>query len=259
MSENVQKTPTKKIDPRGKVAFVTGANRGIGRSIVIALLDNGASKVYAAARDTTTLATLKEQYGDRLIPIELDVTKNETIQRAAEIATDVNILINNAGVLAFGGFFDDDVLNSLETNLNVNVWGLVRVSKAFINTLRKGESNAIVNLSSVAGLANMPMLGTYSASKAAVHSITQGMRGELAQDNIRVLGVYPGPIDTDMAAGFPMEKESPENVANKLIDALKTDVDDVFPDPMAVQSGATYASQPKELERQFGSMVAEAD
>jgi NAD(P)-dependent dehydrogenase (short-subunit alcohol dehydrogenase family) len=244
-----------KIDPRGKVAFVTGSNRGIGRSITVALLENGASKVYAGARDTTTLSSLKQQYGDRLVPIELDVTNEDTISRAAETANDVNILINNAGVLSSGGFFDDGLESSLETNLSVNVWGLVKVSKAFVNTLRNGSSNAIVNLSSVAGLANMPMLGTYSASKAAVHSITQGMRGELAEDDIRVLGVYPGPIDTDMAAGFPMEKATPEYVANQLIDALRTGVDDVFPDPMALQSGATYASEPKQLEKEFGAWV----
>ena len=247
-----------KIDPRGKVAFVSGANRGIGRSITIALLENGASKVYAGARDTTTLATLKQNYGDRLIPIELDVTNDETIRRAAEEANDVNILINNAGVLAAGGFFDEGFESSLETNLNVNVWGVVKVSKAFVNTLRNGASNAIVNVSSVAGLANMPMLDTYSASKAAVHSITQGMRGELAEDGIRVVGLYPGPIDTDMAAGFPMEKESPDHLANQLINALKVGVNDVFPDPMALQAGATYASGPKQLEREFGSWVAEA-
>jgi NAD(P)-dependent dehydrogenase (short-subunit alcohol dehydrogenase family) len=245
-----------KIDPRGKVALVSGANRGIGRAITIALLENGVSKVYAGARNTSTLALLKSEYGDRLVPIELDVTKDDTISRAARIADDVNILINNAGVLVAGGIFDENAQNALETHFNVNVWGLVKLSRAFVRTLKAGERGAIVNVSSVAGLANMPMLSTYSVSKAAVHSITQGMRGELAEENVGVYGVYPGPIDTDMAAGFPMDKESPGHVADQIIMALKNGIGDVFPDPMAIQAGATYESGPKELERQFGSVVA---
>jgi len=246
---------TTNIDLEGKVAFVSGANRGIGRSIAIELLASGVSKVYAGARNPETLSDLKSQYGDRLVPIELDVTKENTISKAAELAHDVDILVNNAGVFATGGIFDKNFTQSLEANLNVNVWGLVKLTNAFISTLKRSDSGAIVNVSSVAGLANMPMAATYSVSKAAVHSISQGMRGELANNNIRVLGVYPGPIDTDMAAGLPMEKESPDYVARQLIQALNNGEDDVFPDPMAAHAGTVYASSPKQLEKEFGVWV----
>jgi len=245
-----------KIDPRGKTAFVTGANRGIGRAITIALLENGAQKVYAGARNPETLSQLKSEYEGRLIPVEIDVTKDDTIRKAAEIADDVNILVNNAGVFATGGIFDANVLESLETNLNVNVWGVVRVANSFIKTLKAGGSGAIVNVASVAGLANMPMAGTYSVSKAAVHSITQGMRAELAGEQIAVFGVYPGPVDTEMAAGLPMEKATPEHVANQIIEALKNGTGDVFPDPMALQTQATYSKAPKEVEMQFGTFLS---
>lgn len=244
------------IDLKGKVAFVSGANRGIGRSIAIALLESGVAKVYAGARNPEKLSNLKSQYGDRLIPVELDVTNDKTISNAAELANDVDILVNNAGVFATGGIFDKNFQQSLETNLNVNVWGIMKLTNAFVSTLKKSNSGAIVNVSSVVGLANMPMAATYSVSKAAVHSISQGMRGELASDNIRVLGLYPGPIDTDMAAGLPMEKESPDYVARRLIDALRNGEDDVFPDPMAVQAGSVYASAPKQLEKEFGVLLA---
>ena len=101
----------------------------------------------------------------------------------------------------------------------------------------------------------MPVIGTYSATKAAVHSITQGMRAELEKDNILVSGVYPGPIDTDMASDFEMDKDSPENVAKNIIDGLKNGTEDIFPDTMSSQLGALYATNPKEVERQFALFV----
>ncbi len=102
----------------------------------------------------------------------------------------------------------------------------------------------------------MPIASTYSVSKAAVHSITQGMRGELAKDNVLVMGVYPGPIDTDMAAGVEVEKDSPENVARNLAEGLMDGVEDMFPDVMSKQIGEFYASNPKAVEQQFGGYGA---
>jgi len=241
-----------KFSVEGKVAFISGANRGIGKAIAIALLEKGARRVYAGARDTRSLNNLMSHYFERLVPVELDVTKEDTIARAAETARDVQILVNNAGVLNVGGFFAKDGEESLKGNLDVNVWGLVKLSRAFIDILKQNQPGAIINISSVAGLGNMPIIGTYSASKSAVHSITQGMRWELAKENIGVMGVYPGPIDTDMAKGFEMEKDSPENVANDIVRALLAGEEDVFPDVMSKQVGKTYATDPKAIERAFG-------
>jgi len=97
----------------------------------------------------------------------------------------------------------------------------------------------------------MPMVATYSVSKAAVHSLTQGMRAELKDSNVLVMGVYPGPIDTDMAKDLPMDKDTPENVAKNIGDGLKEGHEDVFPDVMSAQIGAFYASSPKGVEQQF--------
>ena len=235
----------------GKIALVTGGNRGIGKAIVVELLESGAKKVYAGARDTSALSELQEKYGDKLVPVELDVTKDDTIKAAAQTATDVEILVNNAGVLLWGNFSSGNVVEGLEKNFAVNVYGVAKVTDAFLDVLRSKDSAAIVTVSSVAGLANMPMGLTYSVSKAAVHSMIQGLRGELKDTNILVSGVYPGPIDTDMAKGVEMEKESPENVAKNIIAGIQDGTEDIFPDPMAKQVGQGYASSPKAVEQQF--------
>lgn len=243
------------INPAGKVAVVSGSNRGIGRSITIELLERGAKKVYAGARNTGALKELQDKYGDRLIPVSLDVTDDTSIKAAVEQVEDVDILINNAGVFAVGGIFSDQAYNSLQTNLDVNVWGLVKLSKGLVNQLRKPEETAIVNISSVAGLGNMPMAATYSVSKAAVHSVTQGMRGELANTNTLIMGVYPGPIDTDMAKDIPMDKDTPQNVAQNIIQGLINGEEDIFPDVMSEKIGVFYGSDPKGVEKEFGGFV----
>ncbi len=243
-----------KVSVKGKTALVSGANRGIGKAIAEALLENGANKVYAGARNIASLDELKDKYEGRLVPVELDVTKDESIANAANTASDIDILVNNAGVLAYGNFAQGNVLDSMQTNFDVNVWGLVKLTNAFYNNIKAKESGAIVSISSVAGLANMPAILTYSASKAAVHSIVQGVRGELKDSNILVAGVYPGPIDTDMAKGFDMDKDSPENVANNIIKAMSEGVEDIYPDVMSSQIGQAYTSSPKGVESQFASM-----
>jgi len=146
-------------------------------------------------------------------------------------------------------------LESLQINLDVNLWGLVKLTNAFLGTLRKQDSAAIVSVSSVAGLASMPMGLTYSASKAAVHSVIQGLRGELKDSNILVSGVYPGPIDTEMTKGFEMEKDTPENVAKNVVQGIKDGVEDIFPDPMSKQVGESYASSPKATEEKFSKFI----
>lgn len=242
-----------KINVEGKVAFISGSNRGIGKAIVVEMLESGAKKVYAGARNISSLSALAEKYGERIVPVQLDVTNDESIKNATASLSDVEILINNAGVLAPGGFTTPDALDNLMSHLSVNVFGLVKLTNALVDSIKSKESGAIVNVSSVAGLGNMPMLGTYSASKAIVHSITQSVRGELANDNILVAGVYPGPIDTDMAKGFEMEKDSPENVAKNIVASLANGEEDIFPDVMSTQVGAGYASSPKGIEKEFAA------
>ncbi|HED06672.1 MAG TPA: SDR family NAD(P)-dependent oxidoreductase [Ignavibacteria bacterium] len=244
-----------KINPEGKTVFISGSNRGIGKAIAVELLEQGAKKVYAGARNTSSLDDLKVKYGDKLVPVELDVTDDNSINEAAAQIKDVDILVNNAGVFATGGIFSEQAFDSLDTNLKVNLWGVIKLTNAVIEQLKQPKETAIINISSVAGLANMPMAATYSVSKSALHSLTQGMRGELVNSNVLVMGVYPGPIDTDMAKGLPMEKDSPENVAKNIVKGLIEGKDDVYPDVMSTQVGALYAEDPKSVEDNFGKYV----
>jgi len=243
----------KKMQIDGKVAFVSGSNRGIGKAVTIALLEHGAKKVYAGARDITKLDSLKSCYGERLVPVVLDVTNDHSINQAASLAKDVEILINNAGIFSVGNFLNGNLLESLHTNFEVNVWGLVKLTHAFLETLREKDTAAIACVSSIIGLASMPMGLTYCASKAAVHSVIQGLRGELNDSNILVSGVYPGPIDTDMTKELEMDKDSPENVAENIIKGLIAGDEDIFPDSMSSEVGKAYFESPKSVEKQFSA------
>lgn len=245
------------IQIRDSVAFVTGANRGIGAAIARAFLERGVRKVYAAARTPESLDGLVAEFGDRVVPIRLDVTDPEQVTAAAAAAGDVQILVNNAGVAGTPNvLLTDRAAADFERHeFEVNVFGLLAVTRAFAQVLETNGGGAIVNLSSVAGLVNFPMFQTYSASKAAVHSLTQALR--IALQQTLVVGVYPGPIDTDMAEAIPFEKTSPAVVAAEVLDGIESGTEEVFPDYMSREMGSGFLADPKGLERQVQGMAAE--
>ena len=242
----------------GSVALVTGSNRGIGRAIVGALLERGAAKVYAGSRKVEGVADLVSANPGRVVAVELDVTNADHIAKAAELATDVNLLINNAGVAPSMGIpITDPATNPMaRTEFEVNVFGLMNVTQAFAPALNNNGGGAVVNLGSVASLVSFAMAQTYSASKAAVHSVTQALR--IALPNTLTVGVYPGPIDTDMAKELPMDKATPESTAHEILDGVEAGSEDVFPDPMSKEMGGFYLQNPKALEQQVAAMAQEA-
>lgn len=241
----------------GKAALVTGANRGIGRAIVEALLQAGASRVWAGARRVDELVALKAAHGDRLEVLKLDVTREGDIGAAARTATDIALLVNNAGVANMIGTpaTDAEWLKVGRREFDVNFFGSFAVSQAFAPTLARNKG-AIVNLISIAGLVNFPILLSYSASKAALHSLTQGLRAALKGEGIQVFGVYPGPVDTDMAKEIPMDKTPAKDVARAILEGLAAGTEEIFPDPMAKQLGETFLKNPKALEEQVASVPA---
>jgi NAD(P)-dependent dehydrogenase (short-subunit alcohol dehydrogenase family) len=243
---------------RGTIAFVTGANRGIGRALVEALLSRGAQKVYAAARRPETLSDLVAAHGPRVVPVGLDVTDEAQVRAAVASAPDVRLLINNAGAVGHGFQPIDDTkyLAALRDELDVNVVGLHAVTSGFLPTLVREPGSAIVNLSSVAGFVNFGLFPTYSAAKAAVHSLTQAYRMGLSARGVSVHGVYPGPVDTDMATGIPFDKTSPQDVASAILDGVEQGIEDILPDPMSAQMGGGFFESPKALERQVAAMGA---
>ena len=236
------------------VALVTGANRGIGRALTLALIEAGAAKVYAGARDPRLLEPLLPHGSGRIVPLQLDVTKPEQVARAAERAGDTKLLFNNAGVLSSGSFLQSS-REQLEADLAINYFGTLEVTRAFVPVLERASGGAIVNVLTVVSLAAMPALGGYAASKAATWSMTQAFRGELAPRGIPVFAVFPGPIDTDMSRDIPLDKTSPEATARAIVAGVARDQLDIFPDPMSQAVGQTWATDPNELGRQFASFA----
>jgi NAD(P)-dependent dehydrogenase (short-subunit alcohol dehydrogenase family) len=242
---------------KGTTALVTGANRGIGEAIVDALIQAGAAKVYAAARNLKDLTPLSARHGARVVALQLDVTQPAQIAAAVKAAPDVQLLVNNAGYAGhFGGAFTDaQWLTEGRKEMEVNYFSVFALTQAFAPVLANNGGGAIVNIASVASLVNFAMFASYSASKAAVHSLTQATRALLQSRGTRVFGVYPGPIDTRMAAGLPFDKTSPADAARAIIAGIEAGEEEIFPDPMSVNMGAAYQSGPKELERQVAAMA----
>jgi NAD(P)-dependent dehydrogenase (short-subunit alcohol dehydrogenase family) len=251
---------TSSIRIAGSIALVTGANRGIGYALVEALLARGAAKVYATARKLDTLADLVARHSGHVIPLQLDVTKPDEIRAAAAVARDVTLLINNAGVVGKvgGDLTAAGWIAAGRDEFEVNVFGLLSVTQAFTPVLTQRPGSAVVNLGSVAGLVNFPSLTSYSASKAAVHSLTQGIRAHLRPLEIYVAGVYPGPIDTDMAREIPLEKTPPSVAANAILDGLEAGREEIFPDQFARQLGELYERAPKAVEQQYAAAPVRA-
>jgi NAD(P)-dependent dehydrogenase (short-subunit alcohol dehydrogenase family) len=240
----------------GRIALVTGANRGIGRAVVEALLKRGASKIYAAARRPEALADLVAAGEGRVVALRLDITDPSDVQRAVGQAGDVELLVNNAGIVShsFAGFEDALWLDAARQEFETNVIGTLRVSQAFAPVLARHGGGAIVNLVSVAGLVGFPPLITYSSTKAALHSITQTTRALLRSQGTFVAGVYPGPVDTEMAEKFPVEKVTPASAAEAILDGLEQGTEDIYPDPFAIDYGDAYAVNPKALEDRIAAM-----
>jgi NAD(P)-dependent dehydrogenase (short-subunit alcohol dehydrogenase family) len=238
---------------QGAVALVTGANRGIGRALTEALLTRGARKVYATARNPEALGRLGDE---RLVSLKLDVTDADQIRAAAEAASDVELVFSNAGVALARGIGDAALLDQARREMEVNYLGPLQLLHRLAPVLAKNGGGAVINIGSVAGLTNVPFIATYSASKAALHSLTQAARILLEAQGTAVFGVYPGPVDTDMSRELEQPKTSPDAVALAVLDGIEAGEEDIFPDPYAVDFARQFASSPKASELQMAADTA---
>ncbi len=246
---------------KDSVALVTGSNRGIGKAYVESLIQKGAKKVYASMRDVEAFNRNHSSFINECKGVvelmTLDITKEEQVKQATDLASDVNLLINNAGVATYQGLIGSENLEAARKEMEVNYLGTLSMIRAFAPILKNNGGGAIANILSVASLVNFPLLGSYSASKAALYSLTQGVRAELTEQGTLVFGVYPGPIDTDMAAGVPMEKAPPSAIAQGTLEALEKGTEDIFIDPFAVQFEKEYKDKPFSFAKQFAEMLPE--
>lgn len=212
------------MDIKGKTILVTGANRGLGRQFTQALLAAGAAKVYAGARDPQTVTQPGVQ------AVRLDVTDAESIAAAAAALTDVDVVVNNAGIMQPASLLAPADIGAIHQTFDVNVWGLLAITQAFAPVLKRNGGGAVVNVLSVLSWVALPTSGAYSASKAAAWALTNGLRHELRSQGTRVVGVHPAYIDTDMTAGVAAPKSTPEHVVAEVLRALADGRDEVLVD-----------------------------
>ncbi len=240
-------------DIKGKIALVTGANRGIGKAIAEAFLHHGAAGIYAAVRNPDSAAPLIERYGDKVVPVQLDLSEPETIAAASGTAGDVQVVVNNAAVFRASTPLDSDAIDALELGMKINVCGLIRMAQGFAPILKQNGGGAFVQLNSVASLKCSSNFATHCATKAAAYSITQALHELLGQEGIAVLSVHPGLIATDMSDGAALSgtPEPPQLVSEGIVAALKAGDYHLFPDKMARRIENAYHG--------FAVSVIEAD
>ena len=222
---------------KGSTALVTGANRGLGLAYAKALLAAGARKVYAGARDPSTVTLVG------VVPVKLDVTSAEDIAAAVAACGDVDLVINNAGVIGSDGLLNSTGVESLRAILETNLYGVLAVSRAFAPVLAANGGGALVNMLSALSWASLPTSGAYSVSKAAAWSLTNGLRNELREQGTLVVGVHAGYIDTDMVKDVDSPKSRPEDIAQAVLTGIEAGDQEVLADDTSRQVKAGLTQQ----------------
>jgi NAD(P)-dependent dehydrogenase (short-subunit alcohol dehydrogenase family) len=223
---------------RDSVAFVTGANRGIGLAFAQELLAAGARKVYAAARNPERIPL------DGVERVRLDVTNPNAVASVAKEYADVNLLINNAGIALWTGFLAPDSVEAARSEMETNYFGPLFLSRAFAPVLARNGGGAIVNVLSIVSWVAVSSAGTYSASKAAAWALTNWLRTGLREQGTQVLGVHVGPVDTDMTSNLTLPKVTPTDVVRQVLSALEAGREEVLADEMTRQVKAGLSDEP---------------
>ncbi|RTL69593.1 MAG: SDR family NAD(P)-dependent oxidoreductase [Pseudonocardiaceae bacterium] len=230
----------------GSTVLVTGANRGIGAEFVRGLRERGAAKVYAAARDTASVAA-----ADGVEALRLDVTDQASVDAAARRATDVQIVVNNAGIAVSQPLVGGN-LDRIHDEFEVNVFGPVRVSTAFAPVLGANGGGVIVNALSAVSWFSFPGMAGYSAAKAAAWSITDALRLELAEQNTQVLALHMAAVATEMGDNFPIDKILPGDVVTAALDGIENDATEVVVDDLARSVKITLTADPSRYAALLG-------
>jgi NAD(P)-dependent dehydrogenase (short-subunit alcohol dehydrogenase family) len=220
------------------VALVTGANRGLGLAFARALLAGGARKVYAAARDPASVTLRGVQ------AIRLDVTNPDEVAAAARDLPDVTLLVNNAGVLRGSGFLSPGGVDAVRAELETNFFGPLALSRAFAPALARNGGGAIINVLSALSWVSFPTSSTYSASKAAAWSLSNGLRGELGGQGTQVLALHVGFMDTDMIRHVTAPKSDPNDVVRQTLAALEAGKSEILADEVSRRIKQNLSAEP---------------
>ena len=232
---------------KDKVILITGANRGIGKSLVEAALEKGARKIYATSRDLKKLP----DFGDeRVVALELDITNDSQISLIIKKTQDVQILINNAGTFNHGTILGGEI-SGMQNDMKTNYYGTINMMRAFAPILENNAPSKIVNIISIVAYSPLPSIAGYAASKAALFSATLSARTELAKKGISVQMVNPGAINTDMNKGSDWEMPAPKGIAKIILDNVELGKLEIVPDEMGLGMFNAWKEEPSKLAEIF--------
>jgi NAD(P)-dependent dehydrogenase (short-subunit alcohol dehydrogenase family) len=219
-------------------ALVTGANRGLGRKFAADLLERGA-KVYAGARRPETIDL------PGVVPIQLDITDPESVRRAAQQASDVNVVVNNAGVSTRATLLDGP-LDDIRLEMETHYFGTLNVIRAFAPVIERNGGGALLNVLSVLSWLHPAASGAYSAAKAAGWALTDATREELAPRGIHVAALHVGYMDTDMVSYIPADQKiDPAVVAKQALDGLFAGQPEILADDLSRNVKAQLSASPR--------------
>ena len=245
------------MDINGRRVLVTGASRGLGRTLVFAFANAGAREVFAGARKPEDIEKLKldaSTIGASITPIRLDVTSDDDVRSAAQLGF-IDILVNNAGVAGYG--------NPLQMNfedaareMTVNYFGALRMARALAPAMIEHGEGMIVNVATAFAKVNLPLVGTYCASKAALLSLGQALRAYLSDKGVHVMTVMPTTIDTDMSKGADVPKMTTEFVAGEILRHIRAETIDppIGEEAKGILDG--LLSDPVAMEKMIGRIRA---
>ncbi|HKS09781.1 MAG TPA: SDR family NAD(P)-dependent oxidoreductase [Pyrinomonadaceae bacterium] len=202
-----------------KRILISGAGRGLGRTLVGAFVDAGASEVFAGTRNEEARDALKREFAERVTPIQLDVTSDTDMDSIAGVGT-IDILVNNAGIAGYGNPLTMN-FSDVQRELAVNYLGVLRLTRAVAPGMIAQRDGMVLNVATAFAKVNLPLVGTYCATKAALLSLGQALRAHLADDGVRVITVMPTTFDSDMSRGADVPKMTREFVAAQILDAIR--------------------------------------
>ena len=237
------------MNVEGSVALVTGANRGLGTRFATALLERGATKVYATARNPASVTVPGVEV------LALDLLDQASIDAAASVARDVTLLVNNAGVSTRHNLVRGDQAE-VRREMETNFFGTLAVTRAFADVLATNGGGGIVNVLSALSFFSFDGATSYSASKAAEWSLTAGTRVELGPQGTQVLCLHLGGADTDMMAGYDGPLLDPADVVRAALDGLEAGEVEVLVDEWSRTAKSGVAAEPAAFYAQVAAMFA---